>query len=452
MFQKEVYVARRQKLCSGMSKIFNARGIVIFIGAEESPINYPSNAYKFRQDSSFLYYWGLNDPSLCAILDLESGSQTIYGDDVTLDDIIWMGPQTSVAEKAAGVGVGTVAPRCQFDDDVLKAVNAGRQIHFLKPYQASVQVIIAALVPGVEPSLALTKQVISQRLVKEECEIEEIRKAAAVGYEMHMTGFEAMQEGVSEAAIAAKMYEVTLRHGWGTSFNTICSQHGETLHNVTYDGIITPGKLLLVDAGAEINSGYCSDFTRTYPCSSAFTAQQKEIYDIVVGCNNFAMSLARPGITYSEVHTQTMYRMLEDLKALGLVHGDIQEMFQAGIAGLFMPHGLGHNMGLDVHDMEGLGEDLVGYDEDQKRSTIPGLRSLRMARKLVPGHVITDEPGIYFIPDLIEKYRADGIGLNMVNYEKLKTYYNFGGIRIEDDLLITNDGCRIVGDQRLPLL
>ena len=282
--------------------------------------------------------------------------------------------------------------------------------------------------------------------------IEEIDKACEIGYLMHTEARRSCKPGVCEQEIVGRMEGVTISRGWGVSFATILSQHGETLHNHRHDGIITPGKLLLVDAGAESNTHYASDFTRTVPCGGKFSPVQRDIYDIVVACNDLAYDMAAPGVSYRDVHLAVAARMLEGLKALDLVRGDVQDMVTEGIAGMFMPHGLGHNMGIDVHDMEDLGEDLVGYDPGQRRSSQLGLGSLRMARVLKPGHVVTDEPGIYFIPALIAKWKAEGTGKDFINYGKLeKGYLDFGGIRLEDDLLITPDGCRRLGSRRLPI-
>ena len=267
---------------------------------------------------------------------------------------------------------------------------------------------------------------------------------------MHSVARDSIAIGLVEQEIVGKMEGVALAKGWGVSFPTILTQHGETLHNHGHAAVIEPGRLMVIDAGVESNEHYASDFTRTYPTSGKFTARQREIYQLVYDCNELAFSLTRPGITYREVHLATARKMLEGLQALGIVKGDLDEMVAEGIAGLFQPHGLGHNMGLDVHDMEDLGENLVGYDPDQTRATQLGLRSLRMARRLVPGHVITDEPGIYFIPALIEKFKKEGLGKDFVNYAKLESYYDFGGIRIEDDVLVTADGARRLGPRRLP--
>ena len=300
-------------------------------------------------------------------------------------------------------------------------------------------------------SEALTKAIISMRLIKEPCEIAAIDEACALGYKMHSVGRDSIVPGIIEQEIVGRMEGVTLSEGWGVSFPTILTQHGETLHNHLHDKVVEPGKLMVIDAGAESNLHYASDFTRTYPTGGRFTQKQREIYEIVWQCNELAFSLTRPGITYREVHLASARRMLEGLSALGLVHGDLDEMVAQGIAGLFQPHGLGHNMGLDVHDMEDLGENLVGYDPDQTRAKQLGLGSLRMARRLCPGHVITDEPGIYFIPALIEQWKSEGTGKDFVNFSKLESYYDFGGIRLEDDVLVTADGARRLGPQRLPI-
>jgi Xaa-Pro aminopeptidase len=304
---------------------------------------------------------------------------------------------------------------------------------------------------GRHASEELVKAVVALRIVKEQCEIEEIDKACDLGYLMHTEARRGCKPGVLEQEIVGRMEGITLSKGWGVSFTTILSQNGETLHNHTHHQIITPGRLLVVDAGAESNAHYASDFTRTYPCSGKFTTKQREIYDIVQKANELAYSLTTPGREYWEIHLATVRYMLEQLKALDFVRGDVDEMVANGISGLFMPHGLGHNMGMDVHDMEDLGENYVGYDEGQKRSPLLGLGNLRMARRLAPGHVLTDEPGIYFIPALIEQWKREGTDKGFVNYAKLADYYDFGGIRLEDDLLVTEDGVRRLGSRRLPI-
>lgn len=459
MFSKEVYARRRQTLVAKMadSAAEGKRGIALFIGNTEAPAQYKDNCYKFRQDSTWLYFFGIDQPLYAAIIDLDNGNETIFANDVEIGDIIWMGPQPSVASVAASVGVDKSAPYTDLNAAVAKVLAEGRPVHFVKPSRYYNTMKIASLLGcGTDEvagrfSLALTKAIISMRLVKEDCEIEAIDDACNLGYEMHTVARNSIVPGIIEQEIVGKMDGVTLSKGWGVSFPTILTQHGETLHNHLHDKIIEPGKLMVIDAGAESNVHYASDFTRTYPTSGKFTAKQREIYQIVCDCNEFAFSMTRPGISYREVHLKTMHLMLEELRALDIVRGDVQDMVEAGIAGLFMPHGLGHNMGLDVHDMEDYGENYVGYDDDQKRSPQLGLGSLRMARKLVPGNVITDEPGIYFIPALIEKWESEKTDQGFVNYQKLESYYDFGGIRLEDDVLVTADGARRLGKKRLPI-
>ncbi len=459
MFSKEVYARRRQTLVAKMadSAAEGKRGIALFIGNTEAPAQYKDNCYKFRQDSTWLYFFGIDQPLYAAIIDLDNGNETVFSNDVEIGDIIWMGPQPSVASVAASVGVEKSAPYTDLNAAVAKVLAEGRPVHFVKPSRYYNTMKIASLLGcGTDEvagrfSLALTKAIISMRLVKEDCEIEAIDDACNLGYEMHTVARNSIVPGIIEQEIVGKMDGVTLSKGWGVSFPTILTQHGETLHNHLHDKIIEPGKLMVIDAGAESNVHYASDFTRTYPTSGKFTAKQREIYQIVCDCNEFAFSMTRPGISYREVHLKTMHLMLEELRALDIVRGDVQDMVEAGIAGLFMPHGLGHNMGLDVHDMEDYGENYVGYDDDQSRSPQLGLGSLRMARKLVPGNVITDEPGIYFIPALIEKWKSEKTDHGFVNYQKLESYYDFGGIRLEDDVLVTADGARRLGKERLPI-
>ena len=449
MFAKEVYVRRRATLLRKMQEA-GEKGLILFVGNAEAPAQYKDNCYKWRQDSSWLYFMGLDEPLMAALLDIDAGTETLFADDVDIDDIIWMGPQPSVRSKADAVGVAQTQPYGALEATVAKALAAGRSVHFLPPSRYYNTLTLQQLVPGGKPSEALIKAVISLRLVKEDIEIEAIDAACALGYEMHSVARDAIVPGIIEQDIVGKMEGVALAKGWGVSFPTILTQHGETLHNHIHDKVIEPGKLMVIDAGVESNEHYASDFTRTYPTSGKFTTRQREVYQIVYDCNELAFRMARPGITYREVHLATARKMLEGLSALGLVKGDLDEMVAKGIAGLFQPHGLGHNMGLDVHDMEDLGENLVGYDPDQQRAKQLGLGSLRMARRLVPGHVITDEPGIYFIPALIEKFKKEGLGGDYVNYAKLESYYDFGGIRIEDDVLITPTGARRLGPKRLP--
>ncbi|MBQ1700110.1 MAG: aminopeptidase P N-terminal domain-containing protein [Bacteroidales bacterium] len=469
MFAKEVYIARRSTLLQKMAQTApqGQRGIALFVGNAEAAAQYRDNAYKFRQDSSWLYYFGIDEPFMAAVIDLDSGDECIFADDVELGDIIWMGPQPSVASKAALAGVGRTAPYNDVRPVVEAALTAGRKVHFLPPSRyfntmklSSLAGVATEDVTRVAPmdkdggrhaSEELVKAVISMRLVKEPCEIEQLDDAGALGQLMHTVARNNVKPGVLEQEIVGIMEGVTLSKGWGVSFPTILSQHGETLHNHLHDKVIEPGKLLVIDAGAENDMHYASDFTRTLPTGGRFTSRQRDIYQIVCDCNELAFSLTRPGTAYRDVHIASSRLMLEGLRSLDIVRGSIDDMVEEGIAGLFQPHGLGHNMGLDVHDMEDLGENLVGYDPDQRRSSQLGLGSLRMARRLVPGNVITDEPGIYFIPALISQWKAEGRDKGFVNFSKLESYFDFGGIRLEDDVLVTEDGARRTGPNRLPI-
>lgn len=469
MFNKSVYTARRQRLIELMARTVpqGSRGIGIFIGNGEAAAQYRDNAYKFRQDSSWLYFFGIDAPGYAAVMDFDSGDVKIYADDVEIGDIIWMGPQPSVASIAEGAGVHVTAPFSALKEDVGKARSQHRKCHYLplsRWYNTMLIETLMGLGPGDlgkakedgategrAPSLELTKAVIELRLIKEDCEIAEMDDAGALGQEMHTVARNSIKIGTIEQEIVGKMDGVTLSKGWGVSFPTILTQHGETLHNHLHDKVIEPGKLMVIDAGAENNSHYASDFTRTYPTSGKFTQKQRDVYQIVCDCNEYAFKLTKPGIAYRDVHLAVSKLMLEDLSQLGLVHGNLDDMVAEGVAGMFQPHGLGHNIGLDVHDMEDLGEDLVGYDPDQRRSPQLGLGNLRMARVLKPGHFISDEPGIYFIPALIEKWKSEGTCKDFLNFDKLKEYYDFGGIRLEDDVLVTIDGARHTGPNRLPI-
>ena len=467
MFSKEVYISRRKALIDKM-RLAGESGILMFIGNIEVPSqgSVDCNGYDFRQDSHWLYFFGLDAPRWAGIIDLDAGeTTTVYADDFSLDDTIWMGPQPSVRERALLSGITKCDTYYAWDEAVKKAQSEGRHIHFLPPLRyfnmmricdatgyTHSEVRTTSAGNGRHASEIFVKAVVSLRLIKEDCEIAELDKACDLGYEMHVAGRNAIRIGGNENDVCAAMDEVAKRTGWGRSFATILSQHGETLHNIFHKQEITSGKLLVIDAGIESYSHYPSDHTRTYPTNGKFTQKQRDIYQIVCDCNQYAFSLTKPGVTYREIHLEVSRMMLYELSCLGLVHGDLDEMVAMGIAGLFQPHGLGHNIGLDVHDMEDLGEDYVGYDPEQGRSRQLGLGNLRMARKLVPGHVISDEPGIYFIPALIEKFKREGLGYNFVNYSKLESYYDFGGIRLEDDVLVTETGARRLGTKRLPIL
>ena len=456
MFEKEVYVARRKAL---LEQLKGQQGVALFLGNVESPAQYGDNCYKWRQDSTWLYFFGIDEPRFAATIDLETGEETLFADDFGIDDIIWMGPMPSVRSQAERVGVAHTAPY-----DAIEKKLKGRKVHFLPASRYYNRLKLASLL-GLRPdetvsagkagcakaSLPLVRAVIAMRLVKEPREIARIDAACDLGFRMHAIARHWIRPGRIEQEIVGAMESETLAKGWGVSFPTILTQHGEIFHCHSHEQPVRSGKLLLIDAGAETGDHYASDFTRTYPTSGRFTRQQRDIYQTVFECNELAFSLTRPGTAYRDVHLAVAAHLLDNLSQLGLVRGDVQEMVADGIAGLFMPHGLGHNMGMDVHDMEDLGENLVGYDDDQTRSSQLGLGSLRMARRLVPGNVVTDEPGIYFIPALIEQWKREKTDGGRVDYARLEKYLDFGGIRLEDDVLVTEDGARRLGTMRLPI-
>lgn len=451
MFSSDTYIARRKHLKQHISN-----GLILLLGNVDVPMNYTDNTYHFRQDSSFLYFFGLDFQRLAGVIDTESGEEIIFGDDVSMEDIIWMGPQVPLAEKAATVGISKTDTYRNLFAVVEKAIQAGRKIHILPPYRAENKLLLSELL-GILPSklkdyssVELIKAIVDIRSVKEKQEIAEIKKACAVGYQMHVTAMRMAKAGVWEQTIAGTIEGIANAGGGMVSFPVILSQNGETLHNHDHSKKLQDGKLLLVDAGAEIGSHYASDFTRTMPVSGKFSPKQRDIYNIVLAANNRGRELTKPGTTYLSVHLAVAEVIASGLNELGLMKGDVKEAVRNGAHALFMPHGLGHMMGLDVHDMEDLGQIYVGYDHETRPVDQFGTAYLRMGRKLQSGFVITNEPGIYFIPALIEKWKAEKINTDFVNFDKLTDYLDFGGIRLEDDILVTETGSEILGD-RIPI-
>lgn len=432
-------------------------GLIILLGNNEAPCNYPDNTYKFRQDSTFLYFFGINQPGVAGAIDAESGEEYLFGNDVTMDDIIWMGPQPSMKELAAEIGVGNSAPYAKLKELVQKAQKQNRTIHFLPPYRHDTMLCLEDLL-GIRVaqlkencSLAFIKAVVDLRSVKEACEIEEIERACDIGYEMHTTAMRLCKPGVKEQYISGVLDGIASSYGSMVSFATILSQNGETLHNHYHGNFLEVGRMMLTDAGAETNNNYCSDFTRTVPVGGKFNKRQKDVYNIVVACHDRAIDFAHPGTTWKEVHLNVCKVLAQGLKDLGLMKGNVEDAVSSGAHALFMPHGLGHMMGLDVHDMENLGQIYVGYDDETRPSEQFGLASLRMGRRLQEGFVVTDEPGCYFIPALIDKWRAEKMHTDFLNYDAIEAYKDFGGIRLEDDILITKEGSRFLGQKRIPL-
>ena len=450
MFNKETYIDRRKEL-----KQLVGEGIIVLFGNNESPANYPANAYApMRQDSTFLYYFGQHRDRLVGVIDIDNDTEIIFGDDIDVEDIVWMGFTPSVADLASEVGVSNTAPMAELKTLCNKA--KGRTIHFLPPYRFDTKIQIMDLL-GIHPaqqkeaaSLKLIKAVVKMRATKSAEEIAYIDAACDVGYVMHTTAQLLIRPGVTERFVAGQVDGIARSLAQGNSFATIFSQHGEIMHGNPSDAKLEAGRLALCDAGCELND-YCSDHTRTMPVSGKFTQRQLDIYSIVEACHDYVLEVAKPGVKYADVHFAVCRLMTERLKELGLMKGDVDEAVAAGAHAMFLPHGLGHMMGMDVHDMEGLGQIYVGFDEETRPNLEQfGTNCLRMGRKLEEGFVVTDEPGIYFIPALIDEWKASGHCKEFLNFDKLETYKDFGGIRIEDDILITKDGCRFLGQKRIP--
>ena len=451
LFDKETYVARRDRLRRQVGS-----GLVLLFGNNDAPANYPANAYKFRQDSSFLYFFGQQREGLVGVIDIDNGREYLIGDDIDMDDIVWFGAVDSVADMAEQCGADGGAPMSRLAELVDRARFQGRKVHFLPPYRHD-QMIRLMDLTGIHPSrqreeasLELIRAVIDQRAVKSAREIEEIEKACAIGYEMHTTAMRLCRPGVSEQYIAGIISGIASARGCMPSFPTILSMHGEIMHGYPSPRPLEGGRLMLCDAGAETNGNYCSDNTRTTPIDGKFTPRQREIYSIVEACHDHVLDIARPGVKWWDVHFSVARLMTDRLKEVGLMKGDTEEAVRNGAHAMFFPHGLGHMMGMDVHDMEGLGQQYVGFDDEVRPSGQFGTNCLRCGRRLQEGWVMTDEPGIYFIPALIDDWKSRGLHKDFINYDLLETYKDFGGIRIEDDILITADGCRMLGRERIP--
>jgi len=452
MFNSAVYQDRRNKL-----KTLLKGGIVVFLGNSESPMNYPSNTYRFRQDSNFLYYFGLNLPSVAGIIDVDNGKDVVFGNDIEIDDVIWMGPQESIKELSAKVGVKESYPFSMLYDVITDAKKRNRPIHFLPQYRSENKLTLEKLLAIPSNSLndkassELIHAIVAMRSVKDDLEIKHLDEIQSIGYKMHTTFMQMLKEGVYEREIAGFIEGITLSAGGTVSFPVILSKHGETLHNHLHNNKLKNGDLVICDAGFESELGYATDHTRVAPVGGKFSAQQKDIYQIVLNANNTAIENIKAGVEYRNIHFKAATVIADGLKSLGLMKGNTQDAVEAGAHTLFFPHGLGHMMGLDVHDMEDMGENNVGYDNTVKRSQQFGTAYLRLARKLQKGFVLTVEPGIYFIPALINKWKEERANTSFIDFEKVNQFINFGGVRLEDNVLVTDSGCRLIGEKRIPI-
>lgn len=453
MFSKQTYISRRAEL-----KKLVKSGIIILFGNNESPANFPNNGYHpFRQDSTFRYYFGQNRDGLVGVIDIDNDIETLIGDDIDNDDIVWYGAVDSVHDMAKQVGVDNSAPMSSLRTITNDALRQKRTVHFLPPYRYDIKLQIFDLL-GIHPnqqkeaaSMPLIQAVVKMRSTKSAEEIEELERAAVIGYKMHTTAMAGCKPGVIEKELAGRLDGIANGLGSMVSFPTILSQHGEIMHGAPSAQPLEAGRLMLCDAGAETMEGYCSDNTRTTPVSGKFTQRQLEIYSIVCDAHDYALKVAKPGVKWWDVHFGVCRLITDRLKELGLMKGDTEDAVREGAHAMFLMHGLGHMMGMDVHDMESFDQINVGFDDEVRPNLEQfGTNCLRMGRRLQEGFVVTDEPGIYFIPQLIDEWKAKGLYKDFINYDKLETYKDFGGIRIEDDLLITKDGCRFIGKDRIP--
>lgn len=446
MFDASVYKDRRKGLKAKIGS-----GVILLFGNDESPMNYSDNTFGFRQDSSFLYYWGLDDPGLAAFIDVEDDKEIVFGNDLTVAEIVWTGPQPLIKEKSARAGVSESAPMGELANMLATAIKHGKQIHFLPQYRAENVLKLEQLL-GLHPrvvnahaSVKLIKAVAEQRRVKSAEEIREIERAVDITGEMHVAAMKRTRPRMVEREIAGLMEGIAVSRGGNLAFPIIFSIHGETLHNHFHGNVMKDGDLVVNDTGAESELHYAGDITRTFPVSGRMSARQRDVYSIVLRAQAGAMKIIKPGVRFNVVHMTAARLLAEGLKDLGLMRGDLDAAVAAGAHALFFQCGVGHLMGLDVHDMENLGEQYVGYDDVTPRSSQFGLCYLRLVRMLEPGFVVTVEPGLYFIPQLIDEWRAEKKFSDFINYEKVEEYRNFGGVRIEDDVLVTTDGCRVLG-------
>lgn len=446
MFSKDTFLQRRQRLRKEVGS-----GLIVLLGNEESSMNFKDNCYHFRQDSSFLYFCAVSLPSLTAIFDCDTGEDFILGDELTIDQIVWTGPQPTIASLAEKSGITNTAPISKIESMIQSAINSGRQIHFIPSYREEhVNKLVQWTKRNIDEirvgaSVTLIKAIVAQRNIKTNQEIIEINKAVDLTADMHMAAMQFARPGMKESEIAAKVQQVAVAGEGQLSFPVILTKDGQTLHNHYHGNVIQEGDMILCDAGAEISSGYAGDMTRTFPVSSKFSATQRELYQITLNAHNVSIDALKPGVKYKDIHLLACTELTKGLIEVGLMKGDPQEAVAAGAHTMFFQCGLGHMMGMDVHDMENLGEPYVGYTDSLKKGTEFGLKSLRLGRPLEKGFVLTVEPGIYIIPELIDQWRAENKYANFLNYDLLEKYNTFGGIRIEEDFVITDTGADLLG-------
>jgi Xaa-Pro aminopeptidase len=445
MFQQKTYTERRRVLKKKVGK-----GVILLFGNEESPMNYTDNPYHFRQDSTFLYYFGIQRPGLMALIDIDNDREIIFGDEYTIEDAVWMGPQPTIVEQAEKCGVINVQSTNKLTP-LLDSIKRNKQnIHFLPLYRPENKLKLQELIGisakevATKCSVDLIKAVVSQREIKTEKEIIELHKAVDVSVDMHVAAMKFTQPGMTEAQVTAEVHKTAIAAGGNISFPIIATKNGQTLHNHYHGNTIKEGDLFLLDAGYESPMSYAGDLSSTFPVGKKFTPEQKEIYQITLAAHQAAIDALGLGIPFKNAHLAACTTIFEGLKAMGFTKGNTADAVEAGAHALFFPCGTGHMMGLDVHDMEDLGEVWVGYDGHPK-STQFGLKSLRLAKPLQAGHVFTIEPGIYFIPELIDLWRSQNKFNEFINWEKVDSYRHFGGIRNEEDFVMMENGAKLLG-------
>ncbi|MGL4673102.1 aminopeptidase P family protein [Cetobacterium sp.] len=448
MFCKEIYTSRRETL-----KKLVGTGLIIIVGNSESPISYMDNCYNFIQDSTFLYYFGLNSPDLIGVIDIDNDKSFIFGKEFTMDDIIWMGSQKSFQSRALEVGIENFEELEKLNSILESAKVEKRKLHYTNQYRLENSYKLSKLLKldletvDLEFSEKLVDSIIKMRSKKTELEVIEMEKATNITRDMHLVAMKNVRAGMKAFELVALIESEAKKHNATTSFHTICTTNGEVLHNHSHKNVFKDGDLVLLDCGARLENGYCGDMTTVFPVSGKFDNRQKDLYNLLIEMFNKAEECTAPGVENKYVHLEVCKTLAEGLVERGLMSGDPESIVNAGAHALFFPHGLGHMIGLDVHDLENFGEDKVGYDSKTLREKKFGIKSLRMAKTLEPGHVLTIEPGIYFIPQLIEKWENLGLFREFINYEKVKEYSNFGGMRYEGDFLITEDGNRRLGNK-----
>lgn len=445
MFDKELYIRRRERLKKQVSK-----GLIILLGNHESSINFKDNIYPFRQDSSFLYFFGIDRPDLNALIDVENDIEIVFGEDPSIDQMVFMGEKRLLESQCKRVGIDKVSPPNSFKDYIKKFKG---DVHFLPPYRPESLMLLndCLSIPHDQilgnSSEKFIKAVVAQRSIKSSEEIEEIEKAVNLTIDMQLLANSYQRVGLKEAQIAAKIEEIVHDVDCQTSFPTILTVEGHVLHNHYKGNTLKSGDMLLVDCGVETKMHYAGDLTRTFPVGKSFTSRQKEIYQIVQKAHDAAVNMLKPGIRFLDTHLTACEVIVEGLKSIGLMKGDAKEAVQAGAHTMFFQCGLGHMMGLDVHDMEDLGEQYVGYTDELAQSKEFGFKSLRLGRPVETGFVVTIEPGIYIIPYLIDLWKAEKKYSDFIDYQKLETYRDFTGIRIENDFLVTENGNRQLGKE-----